>query len=131
MTPRPPASAPVAGWRAVSGRIGGFRALRDLLEAGGGCGRTEGADARGLQAVDQSGGQRIIRTDHDKSDFFPLRESNDCIQIGGSDRNILGEGGRARIAGCAEDALHARRLLKFPNQGVLAPSPADDEGGHA
>ena len=101
------------------------------LEARGRSGWTEGADARGLQTVDQSGGQRIVRTNNDETDFFPLRQGNDAIEIGRFDREIFCQCRGAGIAGRAEDAIHARRLGQLPNERVLAASPADNKNDHA
>ena len=77
--------------------------------------RAEDAQARGLEAIDDAGGERVVGTDDGEVDALVARELHEGVVVGDLDGNAGGELRDAGVARRAEDGGDARRLAELPH----------------
>ena len=82
--------------------------------------RSERADARLLEAVDESAHQRIVHADDRQADLLLLRELHEPVELHRRDRDALRKLRDAGIARGAVKRVHLRALCDLPCQRVLS-----------
>lgn len=100
------------------------------FELAGGPGRPERLEARRIQIVDHTGGDRRIRADDDEINAIRLAERQHGGVIGDVDGYAFRIPRDSRIAGHAPQLRHQRRGGDFPAQRVLAPAGTEDQNLH-
>ena len=113
----------VARAQILGERLGAFQPRR----RGGGA---EGLDPGLLEAVDEAGHQRRLRTHDDEVDALLTGESEDAIEILRGDRHAHRIGGDSGVSRRAEKHFHQRRGGDRPAQGMLASPAADHQHPH-
>ena len=92
--------------------------------------RTEDAQPRGPEAVDDTRRQRHFGT-HDREADAPLRgKVTQAFHLGFTNGHALGLPGDARIPGCAVNFFNLRRTRQRVDNGVFAASAADNQYLH-
>src|SRR6266508_3645608 len=98
-------------------------------------GRSPGGAERpvpfGIQLVHQAVHERRLRAHHREVDGFPLDQFEDAAHVVRIHGNAGGIHGDPGIAWCGEHPVDRRVLGQAPHDGVLPPSPTDDEDPHA
>src|SRR5690606_39130032 len=96
------------------------------------CGRTEAAQARRFETIDDAGDERLLRADDREIDGLGTGELHESRCVAGVDLRVprLRLARRARIAGRNDHLVDERRLRRLPRDRMLAPAGADDENLH-
>ena len=107
-----------------------FGELLRRLDARRSLRRTEDAQPRGPEAVDDTRRQRHFGT-HDREADAPLRgKVTQAFHLGFTNGHALGLPGDARIPGCAVNFFNLRRTRQRVDNGVFAASAADNQYLH-
>ncbi len=114
---------PGGGDRQLRGQ-GAGECLR-RLQPGIGRARPERRDPHGAQLVDDAGGKRRFRADHDEADPLVVAVAGDPRRVGRREGDTLA--GRSPVAGSDADRRAARRGGELPGQGVFPAASSDDE----
>ena len=101
------------------------------LELGGGGGRAEAGDAGGPDGVGHPGDQRRLGADHDQVGLQLRRQRGHRGAVGGIDAALLGDRGRAGVAGRADQRGDRGIGGQRQAEGVLAGTGTDDEDAHS
>ena len=90
------------------------------LEAGGGLGGSEDAEATGLESVDDAEGERQLRADDGQGGLLGFDESDCVVDAFDVNGDAAGDLGDAAVAGCADDFCHAFIALDCPGERMFA-----------
>jgi hypothetical protein len=101
------------------------------LELPRGPGRSERLEAGGVEIIDDPGGDRRIRADHDKIHGVTAAESNYAGMVGDIERHAFGFPRDAGIARRAPEFRHQRGSRDLPRQSVFATAGTEQKNVHA
>ena len=92
--------------------------------------RPERLDARGREIVDDAGGQRRLRSDHDEIDLVAPAESDHRGMIRDIERHAFGFARDAGVARRAPEFRQQRGRGDFPGQRVFAAAGTEQKNVH-
>ena len=92
--------------------------------------RADDGHAGLAEPVRQPGHERDLGPDDDEVHAAVERERDEPVDVVGRDGHVLGDVGRAGVAGRAEEVGAAGAPGEGEGERVLAPTGADDEDGH-
>ncbi len=87
--------------------------------------RTEYRNVLRFERIDNSCGERIIRTDDGKSDFTLFGKRSQLIEFKYTDRHTFRQLGNPGIAGCTVDFTGCGALGQLPDDRMLPAAAAD------